>query len=194
MSLSVTDSLVKAASRDREKGISEGCVKDVVETHDQLGWNYIWLAPLFGRLLWVEFREPTSTGEWKHYNKFWWARHGAVISHNPKKLVDAHVKAYVDPKTKFIDLMFWFQTPQGFVYRAAPTKLWYQLEAAFFARHNLCSSSNKETRLSNYVNNTLKEQGLAPLWSPQVLSKPVLTPPPIKYVKARKQRKHRKSV
>ena len=87
-----------------EKGIEEGkspkisdaCVYDTVWSHDQVGLNYEWLWPYYGRLLWVDYREPSKTGQWRTYNRYWWARHAAVVSHNPDNLVEEHVKWYVD--------------------------------------------------------------------------------------------------
>jgi len=161
-------------SQGRNGRISNDCVRDVVSTHDQRGWNYVWLAPMLGLLQWVEFREPAKTGQWRHYNVYWWSRHGAAVSHDPDKLVDEHVKFFV-AHDRPIDLRFYFQTPAGFVYSAEPTRLWYELEAAFFRRHGLCSHDRPSS--DQIVKYMAQNRGLAPHWGPEVLQKPVLSPP-----------------
>lgn len=177
-STSVTDLAVRAGISDGlEKGITPGDVRDVVETHDGRGWNYVWLQPWMGLLLWVEFLEDK---EWKHYSRFWWARHGSLVSHDPEKLVNEHMRYYVGAKAP-IKLRFYFQTPAGYVYSAEPQKWWYELEASFFRRHALCSKDHDHhhptpDQVSKYVNDTAKE-GLAPHWGPEVLNRPILTPP-----------------
>lgn len=179
---SVTDSLVRAGiSKGRAPGISNGCVRDVVETHDQRGWNYVWLAPLFGLLQWIEFREPSGTGEFRTYSRFYWARHGSVVSHHPDELVREHVKIFVGPN-RSIDLRFYFQTPAGYVYSTEPTKLFYELEAAFFRRHGLCLKNHENPspkELAKYAE-LASEEGLAPHWGPEVILRPVLEAPPPK--------------
>jgi len=167
----------------------------VVDTHDQRGWNYVWLAPMLGMLQWVEFREPAKTGPWRHYTRFWWARHGCAVSHDPNKLVDEHVKFFVGPQ-RVIDLRFYFETPAGWVYSAEPTRDWYELEAAFFLRHGLCAHRHAPTakQLAEFARNA-SDEGLAPHWGPEVLHRPVLAPPYKRYSpEARRKRseEHRK--
>ena len=55
--------------------------------------------------------------------------------------MEDHVKFFVDPKTKQIDLRFWFETMAGEVYRMAPTRHFYQLEADYFRRQHLCTGT-----------------------------------------------------
>lgn len=172
-----TLSLVNAGlSLSRNRNISANCVRDVVSTHDQRGWNYVWLAPLLGLLQWVEFREPAKTGQWRHYNVFWWTRHGAVISHDPDRLVQEHVETFIGPN-KTIELRFYFQTPAGYVYSTEPTKRWYELEAAFFRRHGLCSHDRPSATVVAKHMLQMSKEGLAPYWAPEVLQRPILKPP-----------------
>jgi len=112
-------------------------VLDTVLTHDQSFGNYIWLQPHYGKLLWVDFEEPVGSGNWRVYDRYWWGRHAAVVSHDPKTLLRDHVKFFVDPKTKSINLLFWFQRPDGTVYSMGPTRHFYELEQEYFRRWEL---------------------------------------------------------
>lgn len=120
-------------------GISRACIVSTVHTHDQLGLDYPWLEPKFGKLLWVDFEEPAGSGVWKTYNRFFWGRHAALVPHDPDRLVEAHMDMYVRPATRRIRLRFFFERPaDGLVYWMHPTKEFYELEAAYFRRHGLC--------------------------------------------------------
>ncbi|CAH6418646.1 Hypothetical protein POVN_LOCUS365 [uncultured virus] len=114
------------------------CVEDTVTTHDQALGNYIWLQPTYGKLLWVDFEEPIGSGKWRTYDRFWWARHACVVSHEPDKLYEEHVRFFVDPKTKKINLLFWFERHDGSVYSMAPTEHFYRLEQDYFKANKLC--------------------------------------------------------
>jgi len=126
-------------AKGKRPDISTACVYDTVWSHDQLGLNYQWLWPTRGLVLWIDFREPAGTGKWRTYDRYWWARHAALVSHEPDKLVEEHVKWYVHPATKKIDLRFWFERPTGEVYSMAPTREFYELERDFFANNHLCT-------------------------------------------------------
>lgn len=131
------EAIAEGIARGKRADISSGQIVDVVMSHDATGDNYIWLWSRFGRVIWVAFREPANTGEWRDYDKYWFARHGCVVSHNPNKLVNEHVYYYVDPDTRKIDLKFWFQKPNGILYTAEPTREFYELEATWFRRNNM---------------------------------------------------------
>lgn len=132
--------VAEAIEKGKKDSISEMCIYDTVRAHDQLGGNYEWLWPHYGRVLWIDFEEPVNSGHWRTYDRYWWGRHAALISHNPKDLVESHVKAYVDPTTKIINLRFWFITPSGKVYSTAPTAHFYELEQDYFDRWQLCTN------------------------------------------------------
>ena len=127
-------------AKGKRPDISVGCVVDTVFSHDQTGDNYVWLEPEFGRLQWVEFEEPAGSGQWVTYDRYYWTRHGCIVSHDPERLLEDHVRTYVDPRTKTINLRFWFELPSGRVYSAAPTRRFYELERDYFSRHGLCQS------------------------------------------------------
>lgn len=101
--------------------------------------------PHYGTLLWIDFEEPINSGNWRTYDRYWWSRHGGAIDHSPDNLYQEHVRAFVNPKTKFINLLFWFQRPDGSVYSTPPNEHFYQLEAEYFRRWKLCDN-NAELR------------------------------------------------
>src|SRR5687768_14446857 len=177
----VTDSMIVAGLQEgRKRGISVADVHDVVHTHDQMGaLNYIWLAPWLGsQPLWIEFREPPGPkSQWRHYNRYWWARHGCAVFHDPSRLVEDHVRSFVDPKTRFIELRFYFSTPSGFQYSASPTREFYEWEKLFFERHGLCSGGWTRSKIRQLAKSLRAEPKLAPHWGPEVLLRPVLEPP-----------------
>ena len=135
--LAAVGEAIDAGKRD---DISVGCVFDTVLSHDQAFGNYEWLTPFYGKLLWVEFEEPAGSGRWRHYDRYYWARHGCVISHHPEDLVQEHVRFFVDPRTKQINLRFWFERPSGEVYQTATDRHFYELERDYFARNSLCGA------------------------------------------------------
>jgi hypothetical protein len=100
-----------------------------VHAHSETGLNYPWLAGVHGGLDHIQYEEPAGSGVWKPYTDAIWAIHCKVISHDPAALVDAHVKAFVDPATRFARLAFFFR--DGTV--TEPTREWYQLEADYFS-------------------------------------------------------------
>src|SRR5438045_4125887 len=101
----------QAIDKGKNPNISDECIYETVYTHDQVGLDYEWLWPVYGRLLWVDFEEPAGSGHWRTYDRYWWTRHAALVSHDPDNLVEEHVKWYVDPETKKINLRFWFELP-----------------------------------------------------------------------------------
>lgn len=119
--------------------VPRGFVYDTVLSHDQTIGNYVWLQPKFGKLLWVEFEEPAGSGNWRHYDTFYWGRHGAVVDHNPEVLIEEHMREFVYPETRSISLRFWFQLPGGKVTPLAPTREFYELEAEYFRKQDLCN-------------------------------------------------------
>lgn len=141
----------EAIQRGKREDIPVGCVYDTVLSHDQAFDNYVWLQPVYGKVLWIEFEEPAGSGSWRHYDRYYWARHGCVVSHKGDDLYDEHVAFYVDPRTKKINLRFWFEEPSGRVYSMAPTEHFYRLEADYFKRNRLCgggsSAPHQDTRV-----------------------------------------------
>jgi hypothetical protein len=96
-----------------------------VASHSENGLNYPWLRDIHGGLEYVEFEEPVGSGHWRRYDDHWWAVHCRAVSHRPGELVQAHVRAFIDPATRFARLAFHFH--DGAVLEPEPT--WYQLEA-----------------------------------------------------------------
>ena len=132
----------QAIIKGKNESITEKCIYETVLTHDQISGNYEWLHPYYGKVLWIDFEEPIDSGHWRTYDRYWWARHAALVSHDPKDLVEEHVKFYVDPTTKIINLKFWFETIAGEVYSMAPTTHFYELERDYFDRWGLCQDAN----------------------------------------------------
>jgi hypothetical protein len=130
--------IAAAIAVDERPRIPTEEVIDVVFSHDTSGDNYVWLWPTYGKVLWIDFQEPAGQGEWRPYNKFFFGRHGALVSHQPEDLVEEHVRVYIDPETRKIALKFWFQRPDGSVYSKEPTRHFYELERDWFAKNNMC--------------------------------------------------------
>ena len=59
--------LIQAAiDKGKRPDISEACVYDTAISHSQVnGSNYEWLAPYYGRVLWIDFEEPVGSGNWR---------------------------------------------------------------------------------------------------------------------------------
>jgi len=115
---------------------SNECVNNCVNSHSQNATNYVWLDKLkHGKVLKVEFEEPTNSNKFVVYDDKWWKVHCDVIDHNPDNLVESHYKAFVDPATRFARLRFTFE--DGNVLE--PTKHFYELEAEYFKKHNQCT-------------------------------------------------------
>jgi len=83
---------------------------ECLETHDQhFRNNYVWLTALgHGHVVRVWFQEPATTGEIKLYTTEWWKAHCRVVDHG-ENLYIAHVKAFVDPFTRFAKMIFQFE-------------------------------------------------------------------------------------
>ena len=117
-----------------ERGAEEYC-EECLETHDQIYEdNYIWLDVLgHGRVMKVWFEEPVGSGNMRFYTTKWWKVHCKVVSHGTD-LYDAHIKAFVDPKTRFAKLLFLFE--DNSLIEANET--FYELEQQYFDDNNLC--------------------------------------------------------
>jgi hypothetical protein len=91
-----------------EKGLSEYCV-DCVITHDEkYGRNYEWFDVLgHGHVIKVWYEEPVGSSKFVLYTTKWWETHCEVVSRG-KNLYNAHIKAFVDPKTRFAKMLFEF--------------------------------------------------------------------------------------
>src|SRR5579872_632479 len=102
---------------------------DCVSAHSENGQNYPWLAHIHGGLKKIQFMEPPNAGIWSDYNDAIWKIHCAVISHNPANLVDSHMKAFVDPSTRFAKLKFSFKDGTDIELDENSGKEFYNLEA-----------------------------------------------------------------
>lgn len=122
--------------------------------HKKDGLNYSWLNNEFGNVQKIEFEEPVDTsnmdfqgrpvfrrgemvGNWKPYTDEIWEIHCKpdVINHSPDKLVEQHVDAFINHKSRFARLRFTLEK-DGIVYQMEPTRRFYELERDFFSRHN----------------------------------------------------------
>src|SRR5687767_154980 len=87
--------------RGLRRDIKKHWVHEVVHTHDQGQLSYPHLWPVYGKLLRVDFfekRNDGTGGKWTTYNTYWWVAHASVISHDPDKLVEEHVKYFVQKR------------------------------------------------------------------------------------------------
>jgi len=104
--------------------------------HQPSGLNYAWLEPYYGKLLKVEYKEPAESGSWRDYTDEIWKIHCDVINHG-ENLVKSHMKAFVDPKTRFAKLRFTFRKDNR-IYNMEPNLHFYELEKAYFEKHGIC--------------------------------------------------------
>lgn len=117
------------------RAINQPCSKcngdKCLASHSPNGLNYPWLADIHGGLQKVMYEEPADSGKWRDYDDKVWAVHCEVINHTPEKLVADHMRAFVDPKTRFAKLHFYFK--DGTVME--PTQEFYEREAAWLAKN-----------------------------------------------------------
>jgi hypothetical protein len=102
-----------------------------VESHSEDGLNYPWLRHIHGGLAFIAYEEPPGSGVWRRYTRRTWEAHCRAVSHDPATLVASHVAAFVDPRTRFAKLLFYFR--DGTV--MAPTAQFYALEAGWIRQH-----------------------------------------------------------
>jgi hypothetical protein len=112
-------------------GLGGGGRVSCVESHSEDGLNYPWLRHVHGGLAYVAYEEPPGTGVWRRYTRAVWGAHCRAVSHDPASLVAAHMRAFVDPQTRFARLMFHFN--DGTVME--PVQEFYELEARWIALH-----------------------------------------------------------
>ncbi len=93
--------------------------------------SYPWLDGIHGGLNKIMYEEPAGSGVWKDYDVNIWNIHCKVIDHDPSNLVDAHMKAFVDPSSRFAKLHFYFK--DGTVME--PTRQFYELERNWFGQN-----------------------------------------------------------
>lgn len=116
---------------ENKKEMYSSYLAPCTHAHSHSGLNYVWLEKDYGILQNVKFEEPVNSGKWRDYTDEIWKIHCKVVSHDPKKLVQEHVKAFVDPKTRFARLIFTFKK-NGKVYSREPDRRFYELEKRFF--------------------------------------------------------------
>lgn len=103
------------------------CQKCALE-HDEFGGNYVWLQALgHGPVEDIWFEEPVNSNNWRRYDWYWWKVHCDAVNHG-KDLIEAHMEAFVYPKTRFARLMFLFKDRT----LQEPTREFYELEYAYF--------------------------------------------------------------
>ena len=86
-----------------------------------------------GHVIKVWFEEPVGSSKFVLYTTKWWETHCEVVSHG-KNLYNAHIKAFVDPKTRFARMLFEFS--DGSLIEG--NKQFYQLEQEYYDQNNLC--------------------------------------------------------
>lgn len=127
-------SLLKNQIGGKVKYENPKCIPNGVEAHSQHGHDYEWLNVLgYGKVLKVEFEEPVGSGHWRTYDDKWWEIHLSVIKHTPDDLIDAHMKAFINPG-RFARMMFHFE--DGTV--REPDMSFWKLEADYFRNNHLC--------------------------------------------------------
>jgi hypothetical protein len=92
--------------------------------------NYPWLAHIHKGVKYIQFEEPVESGKWRDYDDHIWDIHCKVVDHTAGNLAKDHIRAFVDPKTRFARLMFHFN--DGTIME--PTKEFYELEERYFSR------------------------------------------------------------
>ena len=101
-------------------------------THSENGLNYPWLNRIHGGLSKIQYMEPPSSGTWRDYTDEIWKIHCRVISHDPENLVKDHLKAFVNPDTRFAKLKFKFNDGFEAELDEKHGKEYYELEANYF--------------------------------------------------------------
>ena len=121
-------------SNNKSNNGSNKCV-DCKFAHKESGLNYPWLSHIHGGLDHIEVEEPVGTGIWKKYTEDNWKSHcdPKIVDHHPDQCVKSHMKAFVNPRTRFARLHFHFK--DGHVQE--PVEEFYRLEAEWF-RQNGC--------------------------------------------------------
>ena len=145
-----SDALEVAGERaPHEPGIRNPCIRDVVESHDTRGWNYAWLMPLLGRVLWIDHRDALQSSKGGRRRSGKHMDHGRGRAMVPSSIIihsasTSHIY-YVDPDSRLIDLRFYMQLPNGMVYVTFPIERFYELERDWFVKHGLCGAPTTET-------------------------------------------------
>lgn len=124
------------------------CIKDCIYVHKQDGLNYPWLNDVNGGLDHIEYMEPPNDPkqEWKQYGEHQWHSHCTWINHDPDVTVDEHIKAFVNPETRFAKLRFFFKNGKIIELDYDHAKDFYQREADYFREHNICKGFVKEPK------------------------------------------------
>jgi hypothetical protein len=114
-------------------GFKPGCTQVHADKVDG-GLQYPWLDGIHGGLAKTEYEEPVDSGVWRDYTKKIWEIHCRVVSHDPKNLVEAHIRAFVEPENRFARLRFTFR--DGAVVAsddAVAFRRFYEMERNWFA-------------------------------------------------------------
>ena len=103
------------------------CSQLCVYSHSEKGLNYPWLSDIHGGLVKIQYEEPVGAGTWNDYTDHIWDIHCRVVDHSAKGLVADHMRAFVNPDTRFARLMFHFADGTAM----EPTQDFYEREAAW---------------------------------------------------------------
>lgn len=93
--------------------------------HSADGFNYMWLAPIYGKVVKAEFNEKNQG--WINYEQLhsstpgtslhnWWIEHCQSVSHDINNLYTSHVATFVTPETRTIVMRLTFDN--GRVYQS----------------------------------------------------------------------------
>lgn len=115
----------------------KGEISECVYLHTEDGANYPWLDKVHKGLKKIQFMEPPNSGVWRDYTTETWKAHCKVIDHDPRGLVEAHMRAFVNPKTRFARLKFIFNDGDSVISDPKNRDIFrqiYEREAQYFAR------------------------------------------------------------
>lgn len=116
------------------------CIKQCMHVHMQEGLNYPWLNDIKGGLHKVQYMEPPNSGEWKEYSEKTWRGHCKLVSHNADNLIYDHIKAFVNPDTRFAKLKYIFNNGEEIELDYKHAIEYYQKESEYFRKNNICEN------------------------------------------------------
>ena len=87
----------------------------------------------YGEALEVALCYGWIDGQKKSYDDNWWLTHCRAVNHHSSELVEAHMKAFVNPG-RFARMLFIFEDGT----KTEPNRHFWELEADYFKKHSLC--------------------------------------------------------
>lgn len=129
------------------RGLKFTWLEKVFYAHSKGGDNHLWLRDIYGELLEVYIEDPINTmylddqgapiynmsgeiiGEWKEFNEDMRITHCQSIDHRDD-LVEAHLRAYVYPESRFARLKYVFRKGYN-TYEKEACETFFQLERMY---------------------------------------------------------------